>query len=96
MVTLKQSYQLLVQDKEYLARQITELSTRATGADDRLQTAWRQLEEAKTAREDTYDRLVKSRDQCRSDYEMRLKDELDALRMKSDHEIARIKVFCAF
>ncbi|XP_070554404.1 progesterone-induced-blocking factor 1-like [Ptychodera flava] len=90
--SLKQSITLLQQDKDYLTRQVAELSTRYHHTDERLQQTYTQLEDSKRAREEMYDKYVEARDQYKTEYEKKLRDELDAIRLKTDSEIDRLKV----
>ncbi|XP_014674404.1 PREDICTED: progesterone-induced-blocking factor 1-like [Priapulus caudatus] len=57
----KQSVALLKQDKDYLTRQTTELTDRGRRGDERLQQALTQLEGAKVAREEAYEKLADAR-----------------------------------
>ena len=59
--SLKQTVQLLTQDKDYLARQLAEQGGKASHAEERLLQINDQLERAKQAREELYDKYVASR-----------------------------------
>ncbi|KAK6487169.1 progesterone-induced-blocking factor 1 isoform X1 [Huso huso] len=91
VVTLKQSVTLLQKDKEYLNRQNLELSVRCAHEEDRLERLQIHLEEAKKAREETYEKYVASRDHCKTEYESKLRDELERIRIKTNHEIDTLR-----
>ncbi|XP_061083215.1 progesterone-induced-blocking factor 1 isoform X1 [Conger conger] len=89
--TLQQSVTLLQKDKEYLSRQNMELSVRCAHEEDRLERLQAQLEDSKRAREDAYDKYVASRDHYKTEYENKLRDELEQIRMKTGHEIESLQ-----
>ncbi|XP_077984263.1 progesterone-induced-blocking factor 1-like [Glandiceps talaboti] len=91
LASIKQSVTLLEQDKTYLTRQVSELNTKYHHTDERLQSTYTQLEDVKRAREEMYDKYVESRDHYKTEYEKKLRDELDAIRIKTDSEIDRLK-----
>ncbi|RXM98206.1 Progesterone-induced-blocking factor 1 [Acipenser ruthenus] len=91
VVTLQQSVTLLQKDKEYLNRQNLELSVRCAHEEDRLERLQIHLEEAKKAREETYEKYVASRDHCKTEYENKLRDELERIRIKTNHEIDTLR-----
>ncbi|XP_058885653.1 progesterone-induced-blocking factor 1-like [Acipenser ruthenus] len=91
VVTLQQSVTLLQKDKEYLNRQNLELSVRCAHEEDRLERLQIHLEEAKKAREETYEKYVASRDHCKTEYESKLRDELERIRIKTNHEIDTLR-----
>ena len=59
--TAKQSLTLLKQDKDYLSRQLSESGNRSSFNEEKVQQLSRQLEDAKQAREDMYEKYVASR-----------------------------------
>ncbi|KAI4889464.1 hypothetical protein NFI96_011637, partial [Prochilodus magdalenae] len=85
--TLQQSVTLLQKDKDYLNRQNMELNVRCAHEEDRLERLQIQLEDTKKAREEAYDKYVASRDHYKTEYENKLRDELEHIRMKTSHEI---------
>ncbi|XP_025087793.1 progesterone-induced-blocking factor 1-like [Pomacea canaliculata] len=87
----KQSLQLLKQDKDYLSRQVTEANNRSTFADEKLQQLARQVDAAKEAREEMYEKYVASRDQYKSEYENKLREELEQIRIRTNTEIDRLR-----
>ncbi|XP_038149790.1 progesterone-induced-blocking factor 1 [Cyprinodon tularosa] len=89
--TLQQSVTLLEKDKEYLHRQNMELSVRCAHQEDRLDRLQVQLEDAKKARENTYEKYVASRDYYKSEYENKLRDELENIRLKTSQEIENLQ-----
>ncbi|XP_002737941.1 progesterone-induced-blocking factor 1-like [Saccoglossus kowalevskii] len=91
LASIKQTVTLLQQDKEYLTRQVTELNTRYHHTDERLQQTFTQLDNAKRSREEMYDKYVEARDQFKAEYEKKLRDELDSIRLRTDGEIDRLK-----
>nr|XP_033803400.1 progesterone-induced-blocking factor 1 isoform X2 [Geotrypetes seraphini] len=91
VATLKQTATLLQKDKEYLNRQNMELSVRCAHEEDRLERFQVQLEEAKKTREDMYEKYVTSRDQYKTEYENKLHDELEQIRLKTNQEIEQLR-----
>lgn len=57
----KQSLSLLKQDKEYLTKQVSDLTNRCTYAEEKVQQSGHELEDAKRAREEMYEKYVSSR-----------------------------------
>ncbi|KFO72562.1 Progesterone-induced-blocking factor 1, partial [Cuculus canorus] len=91
LATIQQSLNLLQKDKDYLNRQNMELSVRCAHEDDRLERLQIQLEDAKKAREEMYEKYVASRDHYKSEYEKRLHEELEQLRLKTNQEIEQLR-----
>ena len=52
---------LLKQDKDYLSRQLSEAANRSTFTEEKVQQLSRQLDDAKQAREEMYEKYVASR-----------------------------------
>ncbi|XP_038166597.1 progesterone-induced-blocking factor 1 isoform X1 [Arvicola amphibius] len=91
VTTLQQTVTLLQKDKEYLNRQNMELSVRCAHEEDRLERLQVQLEESKKAREDMYERYVSSRDHYKTEYENKLHDELEQIKLKTNLEIEQLR-----
>uniref|UniRef100_A0A3Q4HT19 Progesterone immunomodulatory binding factor 1 n=1 Tax=Neolamprologus brichardi TaxID=32507 RepID=A0A3Q4HT19_NEOBR len=91
VATLQQSVTLLQKDKEYLHRQNVELSVRCAHEEDRLERLQVQLEDTKKAREDAYEKYVASRDHYKSEYESKLREELENIRLKTSQEIDNLQ-----
>ncbi|XP_028911376.1 progesterone-induced-blocking factor 1 isoform X1 [Ornithorhynchus anatinus] len=91
VATLQQSVTLLQKDKEYLNRQNMELSVRCAHEEDRLERLQIQLDEAKKAREEMYEKYVTSRDHYKTEYESKLRDELEQIRLKTNQEIEKLR-----
>ncbi|XP_051748050.1 progesterone-induced-blocking factor 1 [Ctenopharyngodon idella] len=89
--TLQQSVTLMQKDKEYLNKQNMELNVRCAHQEDRLDRLQTQLEDTKKAREDAYEKYVVSRDHYKTEYENKLRDELERIRMKTSHEIESLQ-----
>ena len=83
---------MLKQDKEYMNRQLQEIRGRCTLAEERLEQSSKQLEETKQAREELYEKYINVREQYKSEYELRLKTELDDIKGKTSIELDRIRV----
>eukprot|EP00118_Oscarella_pearsei_P015092 m.133244 g.133244 ORF g.133244 m.133244 type:complete len:729 (+) comp38121_c0_seq4:1182-3368(+) len=83
---------LLQQDKEYLSRQVQDLSSRAHLAEEKERQALSQLADAKRAREELYEKLIGIRENYKSDYEQRLSDEVERLRAKTSFEMDQLKI----
>ncbi|XP_072850830.2 progesterone-induced-blocking factor 1 isoform X1 [Pogona vitticeps] len=91
VATLQQSVTLLQKDKDYLNRQNMELSVRCAHEEDRLERLQVQLEDAKKAREEMYEKYVTSRDHHKAEYENKLHDELEQIRQKTSQEIEQLR-----
>ncbi|XP_061223737.1 progesterone-induced-blocking factor 1 isoform X2 [Neopsephotus bourkii] len=91
LATIQQSLNLLQKDKDYLNRQNMELSIRCAHEEDRLERLQIQLEDAKKAREEMYEKYVASRDHYKTEYEKRLHEELEQIRLKTNQEIEQLK-----
>ncbi|XP_031814326.1 progesterone-induced-blocking factor 1 isoform X2 [Sarcophilus harrisii] len=91
VATLQQSLTLLQKDKEYLNRQNMELNIRCAHEEDRLERLQVQLEEAKKAREEMYEKYVTSRDLYKTEYENKLRDELEQIKLKTNQEIEHLR-----
>ncbi|XP_030636603.1 progesterone-induced-blocking factor 1 [Chanos chanos] len=91
VASLKQSVTLLQKDKEYLNRQNMELNVRCAHEEDRLERLQAQLEDTKKAREELYEKYVASRDHYKTEYENKLRDELENIRLKTSHEIESLQ-----
>ncbi|KAG9262537.1 progesterone-induced-blocking factor 1 isoform X1 [Astyanax mexicanus] len=91
VATLQQSVTLLQKDKDYLHRQNMELNVRCAHEEDRLERLQVQLEDTKKAREEAYDKYVASRDHYKTEYENKLRDELEHIRLKTSHEIESLQ-----
>ncbi|XP_065534199.1 progesterone-induced-blocking factor 1 isoform X4 [Lathamus discolor] len=91
LATIQQSLNLLQKDKDYLNRQNMELSVRCAHEEDRLERLQIQLEDAKKAREEMYEKYVASRDHYKTEYEKRLHEELEQIRLKTNQEIEQLK-----
>ncbi|MEQ2219132.1 Progesterone-induced-blocking factor 1, partial [Xenoophorus captivus] len=50
-----------------------------------------QLEDAKKARENTYEKYVASRDYYKSEYENKLREELENIRLRTSQEIENLQ-----
>lgn len=91
VATLQQTVTLLQKDKEYLNRQNMELSVRCAHEEDRLERLQTQLEESKKAREEMYEKYVTSRDHYKAEYENKLHDELEQIKLKTNQEIDQLR-----
>uniref|UniRef100_A0A669NVG8 Progesterone immunomodulatory binding factor 1 n=1 Tax=Phasianus colchicus TaxID=9054 RepID=A0A669NVG8_PHACC len=91
LATIQQSLNLLQKDKDYLNRQNMELSVRRAHEEDRLERLQIQLEDAKKAREEMYEKYVASRDHYKTEFEKRLHEELEQIRLKTNQEIEQLR-----
>ncbi|XP_024916527.1 progesterone-induced-blocking factor 1 isoform X2 [Cynoglossus semilaevis] len=91
VATLQQAVAFLEKDKEYLHRQNTELSVRCAHEQDRVERLQVQLEDTKKAREDSYEKYVASRDKYKMEYESKLREELENIRLKTHQEIDKLQ-----
>ena len=83
---------LLKQDKDYMSRKSQEIRGRCTLAEERLEQTVKQLEETKQAREELYEKYISVREQYKSEYELRLKTEIDNIKDKTSVELDKIRV----
>ncbi|NXD25485.1 PIBF1 factor, partial [Spelaeornis formosus] len=95
LATIQQSLNLLQKDKDYLNRQNMELNVRCAHEEDRLERLQIQLEDAKKAREEMYEKYVASRQvivyHYKAEYEKRLHEELEQIRLKTNQEIEQLR-----
>lgn len=61
-------------------------------AEERLEQTVKQLEETKQAREELYEKYIHVREQYKSEYELRLKTEIDNIKDKTSVELDKIRV----
>ncbi|XP_052815474.1 progesterone-induced-blocking factor 1-like [Mya arenaria] len=87
----KQSLTLLKQDKDYLTRQSADVANRLQFAEEKMVQINLQLDDAKRSREDMYEKYVSSREQYKSEYENKLRDELEQIRVRTNSEIDRLR-----
>lgn len=91
LASSKQTVVLLQQDKTFFSKQVSELSNKLIYADDRVAQLNEQLEKAKLSREELYEKYISSREQYKSEYEEKLKRQLEDFRIRSEAEIDRLK-----
>ncbi|XP_029065823.1 progesterone-induced-blocking factor 1 isoform X4 [Monodon monoceros] len=91
IIQARERSELSKEDKEYLNRQNMELSVRCAHEEDRLERLQTQLEETKKAREEMYEKYVTSRDHYKTEYENKLRDELEQIRLKTNQEIDQLR-----
>ncbi|XP_071951587.1 progesterone-induced-blocking factor 1-like [Antedon mediterranea] len=89
--TVRQELSLLNQDKDYLSRQLSDLTGKYGFAEEKLGQASIEIERIKKAREELYDKYVESRDRFKAEYESKLRRELDEIRLKTDTEVDKVK-----
>ncbi|XP_078737329.1 progesterone-induced-blocking factor 1 isoform X1 [Lampetra fluviatilis] len=92
VAALRQTVSLLQKDKDYLARKVSELEARSSVESERAERAQAQLELAKHGREEAYEKYLSAREQYKSEYEMRLRDEMDAVRAQTNQEMERLRL----
>ncbi|XP_062507788.1 progesterone-induced-blocking factor 1-like [Corticium candelabrum] len=91
LLARQQTLALLTQDKEYLTRQVQDLTGRCHHAEERADSLNGQLLESKKAREDLYEKFVVSREQSKSEYERKLSDEIQKLRSQTAVELDQVR-----
>ncbi|XP_033646351.1 progesterone-induced-blocking factor 1-like [Asterias rubens] len=89
--TINQELSLLRQDKDYLQRQLNDVTSKYDHSDSRLKDTSTDLENAKRSREELYDKYVESRDQYKAEYESKLRQELEAIRLRTDTEVDKLR-----
>ncbi|PIK46344.1 putative progesterone-induced-blocking factor 1 isoform X1 [Apostichopus japonicus] len=87
----KQELALLVQDKDYLQRQLRDVTSKYQHCEEKLQSLTSDLENAKRSREELYEKYVESRDRFKNEYEQRLQTELETIRMRTETELEKVK-----
>jgi progesterone-induced-blocking factor 1 len=83
---------LLRQDKDYLQRQVDELTVRFRESEERIGSLNSKLTDVTQSKEELYEQFLKQKREQKSDYETRLQQELETLRVKTNSEIDQIKV----
>uniref|UniRef100_A0A8C6HCC2 Progesterone immunomodulatory binding factor 1 n=1 Tax=Mus spicilegus TaxID=10103 RepID=A0A8C6HCC2_MUSSI len=68
-----------------------ELSVRCAHEEDRLERLQVQLEDTKKAREEMYEKYVTSRDHYKTEYENKLRDEVEQIKLKTNLEIDQLR-----
>uniref|UniRef100_A0A8C7ZFU2 Progesterone immunomodulatory binding factor 1 n=1 Tax=Oryzias sinensis TaxID=183150 RepID=A0A8C7ZFU2_9TELE len=68
-----------------------ELSIRSAHGEDRLERLQAQLEDTKNSREQAYEKYLASRDHYKSEYENKLREELENIRLKTSQEIENLQ-----
>ncbi|XP_041358363.1 progesterone-induced-blocking factor 1-like [Gigantopelta aegis] len=91
LTAAKQSIALLKQDKDYLAKQVADYSNRASFSEEKVQQLNRQVDDAKAAREEMYEKYIYARDQYKNEYEDKLREELEQIRIRTNTEIDRLR-----
>ncbi|XP_047127127.1 progesterone-induced-blocking factor 1 isoform X1 [Hydra vulgaris] len=86
-----QTIALLKQDKDYLSKQLNELSPRYKFLEERHHIIETQLDNVKASREELYEKFLSSRDHYKHEYEEKLKKELDEVSNKTNIELQRLK-----
>nr|XP_054770720.1 progesterone-induced-blocking factor 1-like [Lytechinus pictus] len=87
----KQELLLLDQDKGYFSKQFSDVSNKLAHAEERLLCAQADVDHAKRSREELYEKYIESRDQCKVEYETRLREELESIRLRTETEIDKLK-----
>lgn len=82
---------LLRQDKEYLGRQVNELTGQCAHLEERCGLLSRQLDEAKMAKEKTLEHVLKAKEDYKREYEIRAQQELDSLRLRMNQEMEQLR-----
>ncbi|GAB6023591.1 Progesterone-induced-blocking factor 1 [Chamberlinius hualienensis] len=90
-VSLHQKSCLMQQDKDYLYGRLQELSTQKKVLDDQVSKLNLQLEKMTIAREEIYEKYVSARDIYKSEFDRKLKEELDAIQGKTMSEIELLR-----
>ncbi|ELU12770.1 hypothetical protein CAPTEDRAFT_192595 [Capitella teleta] len=91
LISLRQQTTLLKQDKEFYAKQVAEFQNKLLYNEEKAIQLNDQLDRAKQSREELYDKYVASRDQYKTEYEAKLRDELEQIRVRTNTEIDRLK-----
>eukprot|EP00057_Strongylocentrotus_purpuratus_P033656 XP_792266.3 PREDICTED: progesterone-induced-blocking factor 1 isoform X1 [Strongylocentrotus purpuratus] len=87
----KQELLLLTQDNGYFSKQSSDVSNKLAYAEERLLTVQADLDHAKRSREELYEKYIESRDGCKVEYENKLREELESIRLRTETEIDKLK-----
>lgn len=87
----KHTVVLLMQDKDYLGRQVNELTGRCVNLEDRCGLLLRQLDEARATKEKTLEHFLKAREDHKREYDIRIQQELDSLRLRMNQEMEQLR-----
>lgn len=91
VATLQQSVALLQKDKEHLHMRNIQLGVCLAQEEDHLDRLQAELEDTKKTREDAFEKYAASRDQYKSEYENKLTDEVESIRIKTNVEVDNLQ-----
>lgn len=91
VATLQQSVSLLQKDKEHLHMRNIQLGVCLAQEEDHLDRLQAELEDTKKTREDAFEKYAASRDQYKSEYENKLIDEVESIRIKTNVEVDNLQ-----
>ena len=91
LLSNKQTIELLQKDKDYFSKQVTDTLNKLELAEQRVVNLNDQIERFNRAREEMYDKYVESRDRYKLEYEAKLREELERIRLSNSTEMDRIK-----
>lgn len=86
-----QAIALLKQDKEYLTKQVTDLSHRSQDMEEKNGNLQEQLLNVKQSKEELYEQFVRSREQQKEEYSGQLQQELESIRTKTNLEMEQLR-----
>lgn len=89
---LKQEISLLKQDKDYLQKNYVEAQAKSKNLDDKLEQTTRLYDEIKISKEELYEKLMHAKDSYKHEYDLKLTQELDELKLKTNNEIEKLRV----
>lgn len=88
---LKQEISLLRQDKDYLQKQFSETQSKCKIFEDKLEQTQQLYEDAKQSKEELFEKHINAREIYKNEYDFKLSKELDELKLKTNHEIEKLR-----
>jgi progesterone-induced-blocking factor 1 len=87
----EQKVSLLTHDKDYLTKQLAEVTKRCHVAEEKAQFLEGTLEVTKKAREELYEKLLNAKELHRTEFQDKLQDEIESLRARTGTEVEQLK-----
>ncbi|XP_067948432.1 progesterone-induced-blocking factor 1-like isoform X2 [Watersipora subatra] len=87
----KSALSLATQDKEYLTRQVCDMTNKLAHAEERMTRQIAEIDEIKTSREQLFEKYVSSRDQYKVQYEQQLQVELRQMSASTQEEVEKLR-----
>ena len=82
---------MLTHDKDYLSKQLSEVTKRCHIAEEKAQFLESRLEDTKHSREELYEKLLNAKELHRAEFQDKLQEEIESLRTKTGTEVEQLK-----